>query len=94
MGVMSKKLWANVVLRSFAAMALGAVTVTAFVSLLSLYGAAPDSKASLAAQSLKFPENEQMLDKVSAQNHKGEILTTIEHTNGPERRMHYMVQLS
>ena len=78
-----KKTWARVALRSIAAVVVGISVVSAFVVLLSLYGASTETKPVTAVQSIKFPENEKMLDDTAAQlAREGAKLSNIEPAAG------------
>ncbi len=78
-----KKIWVGVIWRSISAVLAGVGVVAAFVALLSLYGVSPESTRITTARSLKFPENEKMLDIMSDQlAHEGAALSEIEPAAG------------
>ena len=79
----AKKTWGSVILRSLGAVIVGIGVVSAFVVLLSLYGASTESAPVTATQSIKFPENEKMLDDAAAQlAREGAKLSNIEPAAG------------
>ena len=91
MTVGSNKIWRSVILRSIGAMFIGIGIVSAFVVLLSLYGVSQENTPPVTAQSqksliLKFPENEQMLDDLSAQlAREGIALSNVEPAAGDKK---------
>ena len=62
-----KKIWNSLILRSVFAVCTGTAVVVAFIALLSLYGVSQETAPAAKTQALRFPENEQMLDAMSAQ---------------------------
>lgn len=64
------KILRRLTFRCIGALAAGVVAVMAFVTLLSLYAEAPQEHPIIkatAAQPLRFPENEQMLNDLAVQ---------------------------
>ncbi len=83
-----KKRWMSLMLRSFGAVFLGWCVVSAFVVLLTLYGTSPDVvPVTTARSSLKFPENEQMLNAAAAQLARdGATLSKVEPAAGVPKK--------
>ena len=83
----TKRLWGRITLRSIGAIFVGTAVVAAFVMLLSFYGSSQDNVSVITAQSLKFPENEIMLDTLSTQlAREGAALSGIEPAAGDKAR--------
>ena len=84
----NNKIWGSVILRSLGAILVGISFMAMFVALVSLYGAPQEDAIATTAQSLKFlslkfPENEEALDALSARlAHEGTMLSTIEPAAG------------
>ena len=65
---MIKKISTGLTLRCIGALAAGIITMTAFVTLLSLYGETSEPALKTAStKHLRFPENEKMLKEMSDQ---------------------------
>jgi len=80
-----KKRWRQCILRGFGAVFFGWAVICAFVVLISSYGVSDHIhvKKTTAIQTVKFPENEQMLDEMTAQlAREGQALSKMEPAAG------------
>ena len=83
-----KKLWRQVILRGIGTVVFSWAAVSAVVFLLSMYGVAPEvSPITSSIQTVKFPENEQMLNETTARLARdGAALSKIEPASGAHRK--------
>ena len=83
-----KKLWRQVILRGIGTVVFSWAAVSAVVLLLSTYGVTPDaSPITSSIQTVKFPENEQMLNEATARLARdGAALSKIEPASGTHEK--------
>ena len=79
--------WKRLILCSVGALFSGWVLVSCFILSVSVYGISPDYGSSRhAMKALPFPENEQMLNAMTAQlAREGRALSKIEPAAGPTK---------